>query len=94
MAADYSIVRDKASGAFLGFWLRDPDDAHPMMLAALLMKHDQGAVLVEDAFEGRYDVMPNTVDRAGGCFVLFRSAGAGDGGRAPASGKKWWQFWR
>lgn len=92
--ADYSLVNDQ-NGNVNGLWLRDPQAARdPELLAALFMKHDLPDELSVAVMTGSYRVVANTLDDAGGCFVVVGSAPAPgeQGGRG--TGKKWWQFWK
>lgn len=106
--ADYSWVEDQ-DGNIRGMWLRNPADAQKReLLAALLAKHDQPSELLAKVLSGSYRVVPNTVDGAGGCFVMFGSAPTGlftptkpKEARSPTKAskehlapKKWWRFWK
>ena len=90
--ADYSMVKDR-SGNVCGLWLRDSKTARdPELLAALLIIHDLPDELSVAVMTGSYRVVANTVDDAGGCFVMIGSAPV-PGEKSPQR-KKWWQFWR
>ena len=90
--ADYSMVKDQ-SGDVCGLWLRDSRAASDaQLLAALLIKHDLPDELGVAVMTGSYRVVANTVDDAGGCFVMIGSTPTSR--EKSAQRKKWWQFWR
>ena len=77
---DYSYVKDK-DGNVCGIWLRDSNKAqNRTLLGMLLTKDNLPKYLSMKVMEGRYRVVPNTRDKAGGCYVMF--------GDAPAPGEK------
>jgi hypothetical protein len=70
--ADYSFVKDN-QGNVQGLWLREPTLAHDQNnLLALLLQNGHPV----DLLARGYRIEPNTMDDAGGCFVIFESAGA------------------
>lgn len=63
---DYHLVRNRV-GAVVGLWLANPQDArNRVLIAALLLKHDQHHLV-----SAGYRLAPNDVDDNGGLFVLF-----------------------
>ena len=86
----YSMVKDP-SGKVYGLWLADPENAQESILSFLLLKEGHSGEL-ETVVKGDYRVVPNPVDDAGGCFVMFGSNSAPGEQTTPTPKKKWWQF--
>jgi hypothetical protein len=78
--ADYSFVR--SNGKIVGLWLRDARFAqNPNVLMPLISReHLLSGDLMVQIIGRKYRVVPNTFNKAGGCFVMFHGM--------PAPGEK------
>ena len=87
--ADYSFVKGP-DGLVVGLWIRQAELTRtPAYIITLLKKHSGPLAQVRKpisdevlnmATAGNYRVVPNTLDRNGGCFVMFgQSLAPGEG---------------
>lgn len=83
--ADFSDVKDK-DGKVCGLWINDPKDANdPVYLAVLMMRLGVSQETCARVMAGGGQVVANTVDNKGGCFVMFGPEPADDSPNADCS---------
>lgn len=97
-----AMVADPDTKEIHGMWLSPEYEMYAQTKARLEMMIVSESMPVEifaPINSGSYRVVPNTVNKRGGVYVMFGTAKApGEGAstsRKPRDGeKRWWEFWK